>query len=187
MFARSNYRVKGVKKGITSMKRTLSIYGTLQSAAACTIGFLVLVVLTIILWQAYLASGWRSIGLFAYLSGMLDAALLIWLSILLTFRSQASGTSPKVLKALINTLQTDPDPRVRSKATVGLVQLDKELSFGHHEHQKLDDYLIHIMQQDPDPRVRSKATVGLAELELEQEMRTYHQVHNKLDNMLFED
>ena len=83
-------------------------------------------------------------------------------------------------------MEQDPDPRVRSKAAVGLLQLDKELSYDQHEHQRLDDILIHALQ-DPDPRVRSKAAVGLAELELEQEKPTYHHEHDKLDNMLFEE
>jgi HEAT repeat protein len=170
------------------MKRILNTYGTrLQSSSAYFIGFLVLGVLTIVLWQAHLVTGWQFLGLIAYLSGMLDAALLIWLLVLITLRSHASATSQKVLKALIYTLEQDPDPGVRSKAAVGLVQLDKELSFGQHEHHELDDILIRAMQKDSDPRVRSKAAVGLAELELEQEKRTYHQVHNKLDNMLFEE
>jgi hypothetical protein len=127
------------------MKRILNIYGArLQSSSAYIIGFLVLGVLTIVLWQAHLVTGWQFLGLIAYLSGMLDTALLIWLLVLITLRSHASATSQKVLKALIYTLE-----------------------------------------RDPDPGVRSKAAVGLAELELEQEKRTYHQVHNKLDNMLF--
>jgi HEAT repeat protein len=107
--------------------------------------------------------------------------------VLLTLRSHASATSEKVLKALIYTLEQDTDPRVRSKAVVGLVQLDKELSFGHHKHSKLDDILIHALQQDEDPGVRSKVAVGLAELELEQEEPDYHHKHDKLDNMLFVD
>jgi hypothetical protein len=188
MNAESNCQVKGVKKGMSSMKRTLNTYGTLlRSSSACIIGFLILGVLTIILWQMHLVSGWQSLGLFAYLSGMLDAALLIWLLVLITFRSHVSTTSQKVLKALIHTLEQDQDPRVRSKAAVGLVQLDKEMSFGHNRYHELDDILIRAMQKDSDPRVRSKAAVGLAELELEQEKPTYHHVHNKLDNMLFDD
>jgi hypothetical protein len=118
---------------------------------------------------------------------MLDIALLLWLLVLLTLRSQASATSQKVLKALIYTLERDTDPSVRSKAAVGLVQLDKELSFSHYDHHNLDDILIHALQKDKDSRVRSKVAVGLAELELEQEKPAYHKVHDKLDNMLFED
>jgi hypothetical protein len=184
----SNCQVMGVQKRMHKMKRTLNTFGTLlRSSSVCIISFLVLVVLTIMLWQAHLVTGWQSLGLIAYLSGMLDAAMLVWLLVLLTLRSHASANSPKVLAALILTLQQDPDPRVRSKAVVGLIQLDLEQSFDHHEHNKLDDILIHTLQQDPDPRVRSKAAVGLAELELEQEKPTYHHKHNKLDNMLFEE
>jgi hypothetical protein len=184
----SNCQVMGVQKRMHRMKRTLNTFGTLlRSSSAYFISFPVLVVLTIMLWQAHLVTGWQSLGLIAYLSGMLDAALLIWLLVLLTLRSQASATSQKVLKALIYTLERDPDPGVRSKAAVGLVQLDKELSFDHHEHHELDDILIRAMQKDSDPGVRSKAAVGLAELELEQEKPTYHHKHNKLDNMLFEE
>ena len=139
------------------------------------------------LWQAHLVTGWQSLGLFAYLSGMLATALFIWLLVLLTLRSHANATSPKVLAALIYTLQQDPDPHVRSKAAVGLIQLDLERSFDHHEHNKLDDILIHTLQQDPDFHVRSRAAAGLAELELEQEKPTYHHKHNKLDNMIFEE
>jgi hypothetical protein len=178
----------GVKKGMPKMKRILNAYGTLlKSSSACMIGLLVLGVLTIILWQVHLISGWQSLGLFAYLSGLLDIVLLMWLLVLLTLPSHASATSPKVLKALIYTLERDSDPRVRSKAAVGLVQLDKEMSFGQHRHHELDDILIRALQKDSDHRVRSKAAVGLAELELEQEKPTYHHVHNKLDNMLFEE
>jgi len=178
----------GVKKGIPRMKRTLNTYETLlRSSYVCFIGFLVLGVLTFILWRVHLVTGWQSLGLIAYLSGILDAALLLWLLVLLTLRSHSSATSQKVLKALIYTLERDTDPRVRSKAAVGLVQLDKELSFGQHEHHKLDDILIHALQQDEDPRVRSKVAVGLAELELEQEKPNYHHIHDKLDNMLFDE
>ncbi|HEY6284416.1 MAG TPA: hypothetical protein VIX20_02030, partial [Ktedonobacteraceae bacterium] len=60
----------------------------------CIISFLVLVVLTIMLWQAHLVTGWQSPGLIAYLSGMLDAAMLVWLLVLLTLRSHASANSP---------------------------------------------------------------------------------------------
>jgi hypothetical protein len=187
MNAESHCQVKGVKKGMSSMKRTLTTYGILlSSSAVCFIGFLVLGMLTFILWQLYLVTGWQFLGLVAYLVGILDTALLLWLMVLLAFRSHASGISPKVLKALIYTLQTDPDPRVRSKAAVGLVQLDKELSFGQHKHQELDDILIHALQQDQDSCVRSKIAVGLAEVELEQEEPNYHHIHNKLDNMIFE-
>ncbi len=172
------------------MKRTLNTFGTLlRPSSVRFIGFLVLVlvVLTFGLWQAHLVTGWQFLGLFAYLSGMLDTALLIWWLVLITLRSDASAKSQKVLKALIYTLEHDTDPRVRSKAAVGLAKLDLELSYGHHEHHELDDILIRRMQQDEDPRVRSKAAVGLAELELEQEKAAYHQVHNKLENMLFDE
>ena len=176
----------GAKKGIPRMKRTLNTYETLLgSSYVCFIGFLVLGVLTFILWHVYLVTGWQSLGLIAYLSGILDIALLLWLMVLLTLRSHASATSEKVLKALIYTLERDTDPRVRSKAAVGLVQLDKELSFGNHVHHELDDILIRAMQKDSDSGVRSKATVGLAELELELEQPNYHHIHDKLDNMIF--
>lgn len=184
----SNCQVMGVQKRMHRMKRTLNTFGTLlRSSFVYFISFPVLVVLTIMLWQAHLVTGWQFLGLIAYLSGMLDIALFIWLLVLITLRSHASATSQKVLKALIYTLEQDTDPGVRSKAAVGLAQLNKELSFGHHEHHELDDSLIRTMQKDTDPGVRSKAAVGLAELELEQEQRAYHQVHNKLDNMLFEE
>jgi hypothetical protein len=183
----SNCQVMGVQKWMHRMKRTLNTLGTLlRSSFVYFISFPVLVVLTIMLWQAHLVTGSQFLGLIAYLSGMLDIALLIWLLVLMTLRSHTSATSQKVLKALMYTLEWDPDPSVRSKAAVGLAQLDKELSFGHHEHHELDDSLIRAMQKDSDPGVRSKAAVGLAELELEQEEPTYHQVHDKLDNMLFE-
>ena len=169
------------------MKRILNAYRTrLQSISACLIGFLFLGVLTFVLWQAHIVTGWQFLGLIAYLSGMLDIALLFWLLVLITLRSHASAPSKK-LKALIYSLEQDPDPEVRSKAAVGLVQLDKELSFDQQGHQELDDILIHTMQKDPDPEVRSKAAVGLAELELEHEKPTYHHEHNKLDNMLFDE
>jgi len=186
MSAEATRQVWVFKKGIPRMKMTLNTYGTLlRSSYVCCISLLVLGMLTFILWQVYLVTGWQSLGLIAYLSGILDTALVLWLMVLLTLRSHASATSEKVLKALIYTLERDTDPRVRSKAAVGLVQLDKELSFGHHEHRKLDDILIHALQQDDDPGVRSKVAVGLAELELEQEEPNYHHIHHKLDNMLF--
>ncbi len=87
----------------------------------------------------------------------------------------------------MSTLEKDDDPSVRSKLALGLVQLDKELSFSHHEHQKLDERLINVLQKDDDPCVRSKLAVGLAELTVEQVNPTYHQVQNKLDNMLFDE
>jgi hypothetical protein len=109
----------GVKKGMHRMKRTLDTFGNrLRSSSFCIIIFLVLGVLTIMLWVAHLVTGWQSLGLFAYLSGLLAIALLIWWLVLFTLRSHASATSPKVLAALIHTLQQDPDPRVRSKAAV---------------------------------------------------------------------
>jgi HEAT repeats len=176
-----------MKKGTPNMKRISHTYETpLKSSSTRIIGFLFLVVLTFVLWQAHLVTGWQFLGLLAYLSAVLDIALLMWLFVHITLRSHASASSQKVLMALVYSLEQDPDPRVRSKAVVGLVQLDKELSYGHQEHHKLDDILIHALQ-DPDPGVRSKAAVGLAELKLEQEKPTYHHVHNKLDNMLFEE
>jgi non-SMC mitotic condensation complex subunit 1 len=168
------------------MKRTSNTSGNPLESNSVFISFLVLGALTIMLWQAHLATGEQSLGLLAFLIGMLATAVLICLFVLLALRCHASPKSTKVLAALVYTLQEDPDPRVRSKAAVGLTQLDLERSFGHHEHNKLDDYLIHALQ-DPDPRVRSKAAVGLAELELEQEKPSYHREHNKLDDMLFKD
>ena len=168
----------------------MNTYGTLlRPSSVHNTGFLVLIlgVLTFLLWQAHLVTGWQFPGLIAYLSGMLDTALFIWLLVLLALLYQTSATSKKVVKALMYRLEKDPDPGVRSKVAVGLVQLDKELSFDHHEHQVLDDSLIRAMEKDPDPGVRSKVAVGLAELELEQEKPAYHQVHHKLDNMLFEE
>jgi hypothetical protein len=167
------------------MKRTSNTSGNPLGSNSVFLSFLVLGTLTIILWKAHLATGDQSLGLLAFLSGMLATAVLIWLFVLLAFRFRASPKSLKVLAALTFTLKNDPDPRVRSKAAVGLTQLNLERSFGHHEHNMLDDILINALQ-DPDPRVRSKVAVGLSELELEQEKPSYHHEHNKLDDMLFE-
>ncbi len=202
----------GVKKGMPRMKKILKKfethlrklnkkygthlkklkkYGTLlrPSRSVRNTGFqvLILVVLTFVLWQAHLVTGWQFPGLIAYLSCMLAIALFIWWLVLITSRSHASAKSHKVREALMSTLEKDDDPSVRSKLALGLVQLDKELSFSHHEHQKLDERLINVLQKDDDPCVRSKLAVGLAELTVEQVNPTYHQVHNKLDNMLFDE
>ncbi len=166
------------------MKRTSDIKLLVLGAS---LSLLVLGVLTIWLYQLYIATGGSSLGLLACLSGMLASVVLIGLFALLALRLHTSPISPKVLKALISTLQHDSDPGVRSKAAVGLTQLDLEESFDLYEHDKLDDVLISTLQHDPDPGVRSKAAVGLAELELEQEQPSYHQDHNKLDDMLFEE
>ena len=141
--------------------------------------FLLLGVITIMLWHL-------SLELLAYLSGALATAAFIWLSTLLASPFQVSHISLTVLKALTYTLQHDPDPGVRSKAAVGLAELDLEESFDQHAHKELDEILIYTLQHDPDPGVRSKAAVGLAELELEQEQPSYHHDHDKLDDMLFE-
>jgi hypothetical protein len=96
------------------------------------------------LWQAHLVTGWQSLGLFAYLSGMLATALFIWLLVLLTLRSHANATSPKVLAALIYTLQQDPDFHVRSRAAAGLaeLELEQEKPTYHHKHNKLDNMVF---------------------------------------------
>ncbi len=191
----------GVKKEVQIMKRTSDTSGTgiksgqvdttprgsssvsiIKKLLVLGASFLVLGALTIGL--LYVATG--EYRLFAYLSGMLATAVFIWLSVLLALRFRTSPTSLKVLKALVFTLQHDPNPGVRSKAAVGLAELELEKSFDHHEHGKLDDILISTLQHDPDPGVRSKAAVGLAELELEQEQPSYHHEHDKLDDMLFE-
>ena len=175
----------GVKKGVQIMKRTSDISGTgiklgqvdTTPWVSCSVliisflvlgaSFLVLGALTIGLYRLYIA-GENSLGLLAWLSGMLATAVLIGLFALLSYgiHLRTQNVPPKVLAALISTLR-DPDPRVRSKAVEGLTELDLEQSSYHHKHNKLDNILISTLR-DPDPRVRSKAIEGLTELELEQ-------------------
>ncbi len=147
-----------------------------------------LVLLTIWLWQAYHANGEISLALLAYLLGMLAIpAVFIGLFVQRALRlrtKKASPVSPKVLAALSSTLRRDRDPRVRSKAAVGLAELGlKEVSH-HHKHNELDNALISALK-DPDPLVRSKAAVGLAELEFEE--ASYGHEHSKLQETLFEE
>ncbi len=143
--------------------------------------FLFLVLLTIWLWQ-------QSLVLPAYLLGMLAIpAVFIGLLVLRALRlrtKKASPASPKVLAALISTLQGDRDPHVRSKTAMGLAELDLEEASHHHKHIELDNALISALK-DPDPHVRSKAAVGLAELEFEE--ASYRHEHSKLEEVLFEE
>ncbi len=43
---------------------------------------------------------------------------------------------------LISTLQTDPDPQVRSAAAEGLAVVELEKGSYHHMHDRLDDTLL---------------------------------------------
>jgi HEAT repeat protein len=58
-------------------------------------------------------------------------------------RSFGQHEHNKLDDILIHALQ-DPDPRVRSKAAVGLaeLELEQEKPSYHHEHNKLDDMLF---------------------------------------------
>src|SRR6266704_125781 len=144
--------------------------------------FLFLVLLTIWLWQ-------QSLVLPAYLLGMLAIpAVFIGLFVLRALRlhtKKASPVSPKVLAALIYALQRDPNARVRTKAAMGLAELEFEEASHHHRHNELDNILISALERDPDPLVRSKAAVGLAELEFEE--ASYRHEHSKLEEILFEE
>ena len=74
------------------MKRILHTFVTpLKLSSTWIIGFLILVVLTFVLWQAHLVTGWQFLGLLAYLSAMLDIALLMWLLAHITLRSRVSA------------------------------------------------------------------------------------------------
>jgi len=166
--------------------------------------FFVLVAFTSrLLWQAYSASGEQSLGLSAYVLWIIATGVLIVWFALLALRLHRSSISPKVLAALSHALKDD-DYRVRSKAAVGLSELDMEESSHYYEHNQLDDILISALKDD-DYRVRSKVVEGLTEVELEQfthhkhnqleaeglteeelEQLTHHK-HNQLENALLED
>jgi HEAT repeats len=169
-----------MKKRVNTMKRIPSF--------VLSVCFLVLgvfaVLLTIMLWN-------QSVKPQAYLLGVIATAALIWSFVQFSMHSHKHSrkhphTTLNPSGALIDALQHDPNPYVRSKAVVGLTQLDLEEAFDHQEHKELDNILIDALQHDPNPYVRSKAAVGLAELKLEQEKDAYHHEHNKLDDMLFE-
>jgi HEAT repeats len=148
--------------------------------------FIVLVVLTIALYQEFTASG--EYGLLAYLLGLLAIAVFLWLSALLAshFRpnrtKKAKPSTQKVLDALIFTLKTDSDPNARIAAVKGLSELDLEESAEHMQHADIDAILISALQTDPDSRVRSAAANGLSVVELEK--CSYHHTHDRLDDTL---
>ncbi len=146
--------------------------------------FVVLVVMTIALYQVFIATG--EYGLLAYFLGMLATAVFLWLSALLAYRFRTKKVKPaphkEVRAALIYTLQTDSDPNVRLAAAKGLAELDLEESTEHMKHDDLDTILISTLQTDSDSRVRSVAADGLAVVELEQ--HSYHHMHDRLDDTL---
>lgn len=149
---------------------------------------LVLGILTIMLWWAHHATGEQSLGLFAYLSGMLATGVfLVWIA-LLSLRLHKSPISPKVLAALRDALNPviEPEPGVRYKVAVGLSELDMEQSSHHYKHDQLDNILISALNPkiERDRRVRSKVAEGLTEVELEP--FTHHE-HNQLEDALLDD
>jgi len=148
--------------------------------------FIVLVAVTIALYQEFTASG--EYGLLAYLLGMLAISVFLWLPALLAsyFRTnrikKAKPSTQKVLDALIFTLKTDSDPNARIAAVKGLSELDLEESAEHMQHADIDAILISALETDPDSRVRSAAAQGLSVVELEK--CSYHHSHDRLDDTL---
>jgi len=148
--------------------------------------FFVLVVLTIALYQQFIATG--EYGMPAYFLGMLAIAVFLWLSALLASRFRTNRTKKakpardRVLDALISTLKTDSDPNARIAAVKGLSELDLEESVEHMKHGDIDSILISVLQTDPDPEVRSAAAAGLSVVELEK--CSYHHTHDQLDDTL---
>lgn len=150
------------------MKRTLRFL-------VLGVSFLVLLAITVMLWQ-------RSLKPLAYLLWMLATAFIIVLFVQLASHIRPNPISPKVLAALITALKDD-DPSVRSKAVVGLTELDLEESAHSYKHDDLDNALITALE-DSSSIVRSKAVEGLTELEVDQ--FTHHQ-HNQLEGALLKD
>ena len=148
--------------------------------------FFVLVVLTVVLYQQFRATGEN--GILTYLLGMLAIAVFLWLSALLAshFRrsrmNKAKPSTHRVLDALVSTLKTDSDPDARIAAVKGLSELDLEESAEHMQHGDIDSILIPVLQTDPDSRVRSAAAEGLSVVELEN--HSYYHTHDRLYDTL---
>jgi len=148
--------------------------------------FFVLVVLTIVLYQQFTATG--KYGIPAYFLGMLAIAVFLWLSALFALRIRTNHTKKakpardKVLDALISTLQQKSnDPDARLAAVKGLAELDLEESAEHMHHADIDTILISALKDD-DSRVSSAAAEGLSVVELEK--CSFHHTHDRLDDTL---
>ena len=177
----------------TGNKSTQVVTTTHEKNPVSTLSFLVigasfffLVVLTIVLYQQFRATGEN--GLLAYFLGMLAIAVFLWLSALLAsyFRrsrmNKAKPSTHRVLDALISTLKTDSDPDARIAAVKGLSELNLEESAEHMQHGDIDSILISVLQTDPDSRVRSAAAEGLSVVELEN--HSYYHTHDRLYDTL---
>lgn len=176
------------------MKRTSDISGTriksIQVYTTLRISSLVFIFILSVLGASFIVFGAKTNKLplldnaTAYLLGILAIAAFLWLSALLASRFRTKKAPPKVRTALISTLRTDSDPKVRIAAAKGLAELDLEESIEHLKHDDLDTTLISTLKTDSDPQVRSAAAEGLAKLDLEQS--SYYHEHNKLEDILFE-
>ena len=145
--------------------------------------FFVLVVLTIALYQQFIAT--REYGITTLFLGMLAIAVFLLLSALLSLRFRTMKAKPardKVLDALISTLQQKSnDPDARLAAVKGLAELDLEESAEHMHHADIDTILISALKDD-DSRVSSAAAEGLSVVELEK--CSFHHTHDRLDDTL---
>ncbi len=163
--------------GTTFRKKNAVSTLSLIVTGAC---FVVLVALTVALYQEFIATGQN--GLLTYLVGILAIGVFIWLSTLLALRFRPrkakSGRLDKVLETLIFTLRTSPDPNARLAAVKGLSELDLEKSAEHMRHADIDAILISVLQTDPDSKVRSAAAEGLSVVELEK--YSYYHTHDRL-------